>query len=223
MKNYVTQIKNIPLLDAGEKQKLLEEAQRGSRSASNKLVEHHLHLPMKVAFKYKGMIGLEIEDIINIASFGLIQAVRNYDPNKGVSFDNFAYLCSEREVIAYYRTQIRQKRDNRKDYSLQKPIKIGNNGDKIILEDSLKSSAMVDKEVLDNIKREILKEVLGRLDEQERQWLELKYGLIDGECFSFEEIGRMESIAGERVRVACVKALKKLRNPRISKKIKDFY
>lgn len=70
--------------------------------------------------------------------------------------------------------------------------------------------------------REQLKEVLGTLAPREAKVLELRFGLIDGRSRTLEEVGTEFDVTRERIRQIEAKALRKLRHPSRSKKLKDF-
>jgi len=70
--------------------------------------------------------------------------------------------------------------------------------------------------------REQLMEVLSGLTERERKVLELRFGLMDGRSRTLEEVGKHFGVTRERIRQIEAKALRKLRHPSRSKKLKDF-
>jgi len=70
--------------------------------------------------------------------------------------------------------------------------------------------------------KEQLSEVLHTLSPREEHVLELRYGLIDGHPRTLEEVGKEFDITRERIRQIEAKALRKLRHPSRSKKLKDF-
>lgn len=72
------------------------------------------------------------------------------------------------------------------------------------------------------ILREQLDEMLDDLTERERQVLRLRFGLEDGHANTLEEVGRRFGVTRERIRQIEAKALRKLRHPSRSKKLKDF-
>ena len=65
-------------------------------------------------------------------------------------------------------------------------------------------------------------EVLLTLTEREEQVLRLRFGLEDGTCRTLEEVGNMFGVTRERIRQIEAKALRKLRHPSRSKKLKDY-
>lgn len=63
---------------------------------------------------------------------------------------------------------------------------------------------------------------LETLTQREGEVLQLRYGLLDGKTRTLEEVGRTFSVTRERIRQIEAKALRKLRNPNRSKRLKDF-
>ena len=70
--------------------------------------------------------------------------------------------------------------------------------------------------------REQLKEVLGTLTEREQKVLRLRFGLDDGRARTLEEVGKEFNVTRERIRQIEAKALRKLRHPSRSRKLKDY-
>ena len=70
--------------------------------------------------------------------------------------------------------------------------------------------------------REQLEEVLQTLTEREQKVLRLRFGLDDGRNRTLEEVGRSFDVTRERIRQIEAKALRKLRHPSRSKKLRDF-
>ena len=70
--------------------------------------------------------------------------------------------------------------------------------------------------------REQLEEVLDTLAPREKKVLELRFGIVDGRSRTLEEVGKEFNVTRERIRQIEAKALRKLRHPSRSKKLKDF-
>ena len=70
--------------------------------------------------------------------------------------------------------------------------------------------------------KEQLVEVLGTLTEREQKVLKLRFGLEDGRARTLEEVGKQFDVTRERIRQIEAKALRKLRHPSRSKRLKDF-
>ena len=105
--------------------------------------------------------------------------------------------------------------------SLDTPI--GEDGDTALLdmipEDSVLS---VEDQVAASVLGNIINELLETLTERQRKVLELRFGLKDGRERTLEEVGQVFGVTRERIRQIEAKALRKLRHPSRSRKIKDF-
>ncbi len=105
--------------------------------------------------------------------------------------------------------------------SLEMPIGTG--------EDSSLADFIEDESIpgpIDTASRELLREqmrdLLDSLSPRERGVLELRFGLRDGQSRTLEEVGRMFGVTRERVRQIEAKALRKLRHPKSSRKLRDY-
>jgi RNA polymerase primary sigma factor len=105
--------------------------------------------------------------------------------------------------------------------SLEMPIGTG--------EDSSLADFIEDESIpgpIDTASRELLREqmrdLLDALSPRERGVLELRFGLRDGQGRTLEEVGRIFGVTRERVRQIEAKALRKLRHPKSSRKLRDY-
>jgi RNA polymerase primary sigma factor len=73
-----------------------------------------------------------------------------------------------------------------------------------------------------NILKEQIQEVLSELNERERKVISLRFGIEDGYPRTLEEVGNIFNVTRERIRQIEAKALRKLRHPRRSRKLRDF-
>ena len=73
-----------------------------------------------------------------------------------------------------------------------------------------------------NLLRENLREVLKDLPPREVRILQLRYGLLDGQAYTLEEVGRKVGVTRERVRQIEAQALNRLRAPSIRRKLHDY-
>ena len=96
-------------------------------------------------------------------------------------------------------------------------------------EDSLLGDFIEDRTALppaDAASYQLLKEhiddVLSTLNPRERRVLQLRFGLDDGRSRTLEEVGREFGVTRERIRQIEAKALRKLRHPSRSRKLKDY-
>ncbi len=73
-----------------------------------------------------------------------------------------------------------------------------------------------------NLLREHLEEVLESLPPREVRILQLRYGLMDGQAYTLEEVGRKMGVTRERVRQIEAQALSRLRHPSVRRKLRDY-
>jgi RNA polymerase primary sigma factor len=79
-----------------------------------------------------------------------------------------------------------------------------------------------DEEVTSAMLRELIQGILQDLPPREVRILQLRYGLVDGETYTLEEVGKKLGVTRERVRQIEAQALSRLRHPTHSRKLKDF-
>lgn len=85
-----------------------------------------------------------------------------------------------------------------------------------------KTSLSPEEYAINEVLKDEIAEVLLTLTEREEQVLKLRFGLEDGTCRTLEEVGTIFGVTRERIRQIEAKALRKLRHPSRSKKLKDY-
>ena len=83
-------------------------------------------------------------------------------------------------------------------------------------------TATPSESVASTMLKEQLMEILGTLTPREERVLQLRYGIKDGKPRTLEEVGKEFNVTRERIRQIEAKALRKLRHPSRSKRLKDF-
>ena len=108
------------------------------------------------------------------------------------------------------------------DASLETPVSDEN--DASLLGDFIASSlATPEDDTIDNARRnDILKTMRDGLTEKEYHVLDLRFGISDGKERTLEEVGKVYNVTRERIRQIEAKALRKLRQPSKSRKLKDY-
>jgi RNA polymerase primary sigma factor len=86
---YLREIGRVPLLTALEEVELAKRIAKGDKAAKDKMVEANLRLVVSIAKKYIGR-GLDLLDLIQEGSSGLLRAVEKFDYTKGFKFSTYA-------------------------------------------------------------------------------------------------------------------------------------
>ena len=223
---YEQEISSIPLLSDDETEQLINAMKSGDAEARKKLIHHNLRLVLYIARGYERSINLPIEDIISIGSFGIIRAVESYDDSKGAKLSSWIGTCVTSEFNTYLRLSKNQLRFNSKgeDMSLEAEIYQSKDGDGLTLGGLIEYDGLpVDELVIQSIRKEKLQDILKILTREEREILLLRFGNKDGIERTLEEVGNELGLTRERIRQKESKAIKKLRHPRVTRQIKDFF
>ena len=109
----------------------------------------------------------------------------------------------------------------REPVSLETPV--GDEGDALLGDFIEDRAAMAPPEAATfEVLREQVGDVLASLGDRERRVLQLRFGLEDGRSRTLEEVGQVFGVTRERIRQIEAKALRKLRQPSRSRKLRDF-
>jgi RNA polymerase primary sigma factor len=104
--------------------------------------------------------------------------------------------------------------------SLEKPV--GEDEDSFLGDFVQANEPLPEDEAAHGLLREHIWEVLSTLTDRERKIIEMRFGLVDGKSRTLEEVGKEFGVTRERIRQIEAKALRKLRHPSRSKKLKDY-
>lgn len=228
---YLEEVRRIPLLSAQEFHTLLLRAADGDEDSQLELVNANLRLVVNIARKYVGQ-GAAFSDLIQEGNIGLMKAVKKFTTRGSATFIEYAEKCIEAAIVKGLRemeqtaqisldTLIDERTYNDKDtFAIE--------GDFVegltlldFVEDS-KTPAHFDR--LDNLQmRELLSEVMDTLTPHERKVLSLRFGLEDGRARSLDEVAKLFKVSSDSIQSVEAKALRKLRNPDCSSKLRDFY
>ena len=98
---FVSYVKNQAFpqpLPPEEELKYIQEMQKGSHEARNKLIEHNLRLVAHIVKKFDNT-GEDTEDLISIGTIGLIKGIESYSLGKGTKLATYAARCVENEIF----------------------------------------------------------------------------------------------------------------------------
>ncbi|HEX2653020.1 MAG TPA: RNA polymerase sigma factor RpoH [Xanthobacteraceae bacterium] len=99
--HYLAQIRKFPVLTQEEETNFARcWRQNGDRDAAYRLVTSHLRLVAKIAMRYRGY-GLPIADVVSEGNIGLMQAVRRFDPERGIRLSTYAMWWIKATIQEY--------------------------------------------------------------------------------------------------------------------------
>ena len=228
---YLEEVRQIPLLGAQEFHTLLLRAAEGDEDAQIELVNANLRLVVNIARKYIGQ-GAPLCDLIQEGNLGLMKAVKKFTTKGSATFIEYAEECIEKAIVRGLR-----ETNHSAQVSLDTPIdeRTYNDKDTFAVEgDFIEGLTLADFvedsktpthfDQLDRLQmRELLGEVLNTLTPHERKVLSLRFGLEDGRMRTLDEVAKIFKVSGDSVQSVETKALRKLRDPGCSTKLRDFY
>ena len=220
VKVYLKEIGRVPLLTPDEEIQLALDIKEGGykgERAKQRLSEANLRLVVSIAKRYVGR-GMQFLDLIQEGNLGLIKAVEKFDHTKGFKFSTYATWWIRQAIT---RAIADQARTIRIPVSLEPPI--GEEEDSHLGDFIPDEEAPVPAEAASQtLLKEQLADVLKTLTPREEKVLRLRFGLEDGRPRTLEEVGKEFNVTRERIRQIEAKALRKLRHPSRSKKLRDF-
>ncbi|MBR7025429.1 MAG: sigma-70 family RNA polymerase sigma factor [Selenomonadaceae bacterium] len=228
---YLEEVQQIPRLGAQEFHMLLLRAADGDEDAQLELVNANLRLVVNIAQKYVGQ-GVAFSDLIQEGNIGLMKAVKKFSTKGSTTFIEYAEECIESAIVRGLR-----ELDQTAQVSLDTPIdeRTYNDKDKFAVEGDFVEGLtladfMEDNETPNHFDRlnylqmrELLREVMNTLTPHEKKVLSLRFGLEDGRARSLDEVAKIFKVGINTIQAVEAKALRKLRHPDCSSKLKDFY
>jgi RNA polymerase sigma-32 factor len=101
LSRYLNEIKKFPLLTAEDEFAFAKRwRENGDRDAAYRLVTSHLRLVAKISMRYRGY-GLPLADIVSEGNIGLMQAVKRFDPDRGVRLATYAMWWIKATIHEY--------------------------------------------------------------------------------------------------------------------------
>ena len=207
VKKYMSDIKKSPLLDRDNEIALATKARAGDVKAQQLLVKSNLRFAVQVAKQYQGM-GLEIEDLIQVANLGLFEAVKRFDPTRGIKFISFAvwYVRAElqkalNDLSRVVRIPSHKTMTEGKEFStLSTSKKVGDDEDSETYADRyLSGEQSKPKHEVTDLK-ELLNVALNSLKPKQRDAVKMFYGIDRDYAMHMEHIAEELNVTGERAR-----------------------
>lgn len=101
LQRYLMEIRKYKLLTREEERELAIRAKKGDREAAYKLVTSNLRLVVKIALEYQRYWTRSLLDLIQEGNVGLVQAVKKFDPYKGIKFSYYASFWIRAYILKY--------------------------------------------------------------------------------------------------------------------------
>ena len=241
---YLKEIGKVPLLTAEEEIEIAKQMEMGgevAEAAKKKLAEANLRLVVSIAKRYVGR-GMLFLDLIQEGNLGLIKAVEKFNYTKGFKFSTYATWWIRQAITRAIADQARTIRIpvhmvetinklirvsrqllQEKGREPQPEAPIGEEEDSHLGDFIQDDDAPPPAEAASfTLMKEQLMGVLDTLTPREKKVLSLRFGLEDGRQRTLEEVGQEFNVTRERIRQIEAKALRKLRHPSRSKKLKDY-
>ena len=177
-------------LEPEEENVLLEELALGNKNAKEKLIEHNLRLVVYIAKKFENT-GLNIEDLFSIGVIGLIKAVQTYNFDKKIKLATYASRCIENEILM----QLRKTNKIKNEISLDEPLNLDSDGNELLLQDVLYSDESVSKDMDKSAEKQIVWNIIDKLNGREKQIMMLRFGLGGEEEKTQKEVADIMGIS----------------------------
>lgn len=173
-----------PPLSREEERLVFARLEQNEPEARDTLVVHNLRLVVYIAKKFEST-GIGIEDLISIGTIGLIKAVNTFVPSKNIKLATYASRCIENEILMFLRKSALTKND----VSIDEPLNVDWDGNELLLSDLLGTeSDTVNKDIENEVERELLRACVEKLDPRERLIMELRFGLNGGKEQTQKEV-----------------------------------
>ena len=234
---YLKEIGKVPLLTAEEEKDLAMKMEQGDPNAKKRLAEANLRLVVSIAKGYK---------FSTYATWWIRQAITRAIADQARTIRIPVHMVETINKLIRVQRQLLQElgrepypeeiagkmnlpvervreiqKISQEPVSLETPIgeeEDSHLGD-FIQDDNVPIPA---EAAAFTLLKEQLVEVLGTLTEREQKVLRLRFGLDDGRARTLEEVGKEFDVTRERIRQIEAKALRKLRHPSRSRKLKDY-
>ena len=249
---YLKEIGKVPLLSADREIELAQRMEEGDEDAKKELAEANLRLVVSIAKRYvgRGMLFLDLIQEGNLglikavekfdyhkgykfstyATWWIRQAITRAIADQARTIRIPVHMvencddCQE-EIAKELDMPVERVREilkiSQEPVSLETPIgeeEDSHLGD-FIQDDNVPVPAEAAAQTL---LKEQLDEVLDTLTEREQKVLRLRFGMNDGRARTLEEVGKEFDVTRERIRQIEAKALRKLRHPSRSRKLRDY-
>lgn len=202
-----------PPLTPEEEATILERLAKGENEVRQTLVERNLRLVVYIAKKFENT-GVGIEDLISIGTIGLMKAINTFNTEKKIKLATYASRCIENEILMYLRRSNRIKGE----VSIDEPLNQDGDGNELLLSDILGTDPdITSRRIEDEVDKTLLKASIEKLNNRERNIMELRFGFISGNEKTQKEVADMLGISQSYISRLEKKIINKMKKDIMSK------
>jgi RNA polymerase primary sigma factor len=226
----------------GTRSVALKNAGAAAAEAKDRFIRANLRLVVSIAKRYPLPQGVDLLDLIQEGNLGLEHAVDKFDWRRGFKFSTYATFWIRQAIgraldqkasliripgdrSASLRAALRQAsgdgetldQANAELHRLTNPVsldkRVGDDGDATLGDLMANGEGTPEDAVMSMVDGNLLDELLGTLDGRARYAVEARFGLLDGECQTFREVGETLGVTAEAARRLVHRAVASLRYP----------
>lgn len=180
-----------PPLEPNEEEEALEKLSIGDDEARKILVERNLRLVVYIAKRFENT-GVGIEDLISIGTIGLMKAINTFNTDKNIKLATYASRCIENEILMYLRRSNKLKGE----ISIDEPLNQDGDGNELLLSDILGTDGdITSRAIEDEVDKKLLRASMQKLNNREKNIMELRFGFISGNEKTQKEVADMLGIS----------------------------
>lgn len=202
-----------PPLSQEEEEELLKQLATNDLKVRQTLVERNLRLVVYIAKKFENT-GIGIEDLISIGTIGLMKAINTFNTDKNIKLATYASRCIENEILMY----LRRSNKIKGEISIDEPLNQDGDGNELLLSDILGTeNDVTSRGIEDEVDRTLLKASMEKLNNREKNIMELRFGFITGNEKTQKEVADMLGISQSYISRLEKKIINKMKKDIMSK------
>ncbi len=190
--NYISNGEALPApFSPEEEAEKIKNLSIGDEKVKDELIEHNLRLVVYIAKRFENT-GVDTDDLVSIGTIGLIKAVNSFNLEKNIKLATYASRCIENEILMHLRKTVKVK----SEISIDEPLNTDTDGNELLLSDVLGTDEdAVYKRIENGVETDLLKEALLKLNNREKEIMELRYGLNGKEEYTQKEVADLLGIS----------------------------
>ena len=152
--------------------------------------------------------------MVSIGTIGLMKAITTFKPDKNIKLATYASRCIENEILMYLRRNTKLK----SEVSIDEPLNKDRDGNELLLSDVLGTENDITSQgIEEEVDKNLLKISISKLNEKEKQIMELRFGLKSGKEKTQKEVADMLGISQSYISRIEKRIIQKMRKEILSK------